>query len=279
MRKKPILLTPRAASQLLQGQKRVSLDLGINTEKVEIKRDRALLGEGEWVELTQLKEIAKDTNSVYLIEKGRAIKAAISAERYYRLVDTGEAPTLEVDGIRMHRTKGTTPLKDAELKASLVGPRGKRVLDTCLGLGYTALKALEKGAEYVVSLELSAAVLHLARLNPWTRMLWETPSHHTLLGDAYHILDALPPNHFTAIIHDPPRMSHAGHLYGADFYEKLARVAAPRCQLYHYTGEPGSRYRRINIRRGVAQRLGEAGFTQVRYHPTALGLTCTKQHK
>jgi hypothetical protein len=68
----------------------------------------------------------------------------------------------------MHRTRGTTPDADAGLKLDALGVGGCRVLDTCAGLGYTALGAVGRGAELVVSVELRPEVLRIAEMNPWS---------------------------------------------------------------------------------------------------------------
>ena len=84
-----------------------------------------------------------------------------------------------------------------------------------------------------------------------------------------------PAGDFDYIIHDPPRHNFAVHLYGKMFYKKLAEVMKPNGKLFHYTGEPRSRYRRVNIQRGVMKRLGEVGFKDLEYHPSVMGITCT----
>ena len=47
-------------------------------------------------------------------------------------------PTFEIDGIKMLPTAQVSPYADAERKVALIEPRGKRILDTCGGLGYFA---------------------------------------------------------------------------------------------------------------------------------------------
>src|SRR5262245_12475737 len=48
------------------------------------------------------------------------------------------APTFEIDGIKMLPTAQVSPYADAKAKVKLIEPRGKRILDTCGGLGYFA---------------------------------------------------------------------------------------------------------------------------------------------
>src|SRR5690606_27735111 len=95
------------------------------------------------------------------------------ASRYgralYKLVPTEwGAPTFEIDGIKMLPTAKVSPFEDARAKVALVEPRGRRLLDTCGGLGYFAACALEAGVAHVHSFEKSDDVLWLRTLNPWS---------------------------------------------------------------------------------------------------------------
>ncbi|MFQ6053547.1 MAG: SAM-dependent methyltransferase [Candidatus Bathyarchaeia archaeon] len=266
-RRLPPLLTPEVARRILEGREKVSMDLG---------EDHALLPEGITVSLRDLRDVAERRNAVFFPEGGALYQVAVSNGHFYKLVPTEGAPTLEVDGVRMHRTKGTTPEADAREKAEALGIKGGRLLDTCTGLGYAAQAALERGADLVVSVELRPEVLRIAELNPWSRMIFEDGRIHLLLGDIFDLIDALPRAFFDYVVHDPPRLAHAGHLYGEEFYGKMLRALRRGGRLFHYTGKPGSRYRRIDIRRGVMRRLGAAGFENITYHRGVRGVTCKK---
>jgi len=113
-------------------------------------------------------------------------------------------------------------------------------------------------------------------MNPWSRSIFENSHIHLLLGDAHITLDGLPQDFFDYAVHDPPRLALAGHLYGQEFYAKLFRILRRGGRLFHYTGEPGSRYRRIDLRRGVMRRLRQAGFDKIVYHENIRGVTCRK---
>jgi len=156
-----------------------------------------------------------------------------------------------------------------------LGLKKGRVLDTCTGLGYTAIGALARGAEIVVSVEREPPVIRVAEMNPWSRCLFGGEII-LLLGDSYQIVDALPTEFFDWVIHDPPRLTHAGSLYSEEFYSRLYRVMAEDGRLFHYTGEPGSKYRRVDLQRGVQRRLRAAGFRGAEYHPNVMGITCVK---
>jgi hypothetical protein len=47
-------------------------------------------------------------------------------------------------------------------------------------------------------------------------------------------------------------------------------------KIFHYTGEPRSKYRGVNISRGVSQRLLKAGFRDVKYYDNVMGLVAFK---
>jgi hypothetical protein len=254
----------------------VSLDLGLSEVEVSFVDRGVVLPDGSAVDFGDLEEIAGRSGAVFFPRDGAVYQVAISDGHFYKLVPTGGAPTLEVDGVRMHRTVGITPEVDAEEKLEALGVRGGSVLDTCTGLGYTALASLERDGGLVVSVELRAEVLRIAGVNPWSRGLFSDGRVHLLLGDIFDVVEAFPDGFFDYIVHDPPRFSHAGHLYGGEFYARLFRVLRGGGRVFHYTGEPGSRHRRVDLRRGVMRRLGRVGFTNARYVERVLGVVCEK---
>jgi predicted methyltransferase len=128
----------------------------------------------------------------------------------------------------------------------------------------------------VVSVELRYQVLRIAWVNPWSQRLFADERFHLLIGDAFDVIEAFPAGFFDYIIHDPPRFSHAGHLYSGEFYARLFRVLREGGRVFHYTGEPGSRYRRVDLRRGVMRRLRQAGFTDAAYVREVFGVVCEK---
>lgn len=269
------LITSETAKSILEGEEYVSLDLGVSINEVKKLDSKYMLNEKDFISQEDLEKISQDEKSVYFVEDNKSFMAAIAEKHYYKLVKMNGAPTLEIDGIRMHRTKGTTPENDAKEKISLLGVDKGKVLDTCMGLGYTAIQAHEKGASYVISLEFDPNVVRIAKLNSYSFKLFNEKTIHKMIGDSYYILDVFPSNHFDYVIHDPPRHGSAGHLYGLEFYRKLARVIKNGGRLFHYTGEPGSKYRRVNIQKGVTERLLQAGFSNIEYHQDVMGITCS----
>jgi len=270
------LLTAEVARRILGGDRVVSLDLGLSESSVELLDEAALLPGGLRVSISDLRRIAEREEAIFIVDDDGIYMAAYADGHFYKLVPTEGAPTLEIDGIRMHRTRDITPERDAAMKLEALGLRGGWVLDICTGLGYTALEALRRDAELVVSIEVNPIVLKMAHINPWSRGLFQDKRIDIILGDAYEVVPSLPEARFDYIIHDPPRFALAGHLYSAEFYHSLLRALKPGGRLFHYTGEPGSRYRRIDLRKGVMRRLREAGFTDIRYHREVMGVTCRR---
>ena len=272
----PPLFTAEVAERILRGENRVSLDLGLTEITLTSQGDSVVFPEGSKVELESLRGILKRRDTVFMFLGSELHPVALSNGHYYKLVPTSGAPTLEIDGIRMHRTKDTTPEGDARKKIRALGIRGGRVLEIGTGLGYTAQAALDSGAVSVVSVELSPAVLKIALVNPWSCRIFTDERMHIILGEAYEVLGSFCLGVFDYIIHDPPRLSLAGHLYGTSFYAELFNVLKEGGRLFHYIGEPGSRYRGRNLRESVMNRLRRVGFARVRYHEVVRGLTCIR---
>ncbi|MDH5176814.1 MAG: MnmC family methyltransferase [Gammaproteobacteria bacterium] len=167
-------------------------------------------------------------------------------------------PTFEIDGVKMLPTRHVSPMEDARHKVSLVEPRGRRVLDTCGGLGYFAACCIEGGATLVQSYEINPDVLWLRSLNPWSPAA--VAPLELIHGDISQALAALPDRSFNAILHDPPRFGLAGELYSQAFYDQLARVLQPNGRLFHYTGTPNRLTSGRDVPQEVAGRLRLAGF-------------------
>ncbi|MCS7136336.1 MAG: RsmD family RNA methyltransferase [Nitrososphaerota archaeon] len=271
----PLLAEP-VAKELLDARRRglsetmASFDLAISKELCRLT-EAGVEVRGRCVDWETIEKSAKRPRDVYILRPGALEPAAIVGEHFYKLVMVkwGKPPTLEIDGIHMHRIKDVTPDEDTRLKLRNAGSfRGKSVLDTCMGLGYTAIGAISRGAAFVVTVEVDRNVLELARINPWSREL-ANENVEVILGDVYDVVDTFG-KEFDIIIHDPPRLSLAGHLYSAEFYRKLANVLKPGGILIHYVGQPGIK-RGIRLWVGVMRRLREAGFS-VRFDETSVSI-------
>ena len=257
---------------------KVTLNLGLTYVEGVIEGSSLVVG-GLRVSLDDLRQVASST-AVHAVLKGGEVLEPVQLyddglRRFYKLRAVGEAgaPTLEINGVHMHRIKDTTPWRDALTKVKALDRlRGARVLDVCTGLGYTAIAALRRGAAEVTSIEVDENVLRIAEVNPWSRDLSRVK---IIVGDAAEVIRDLPDEHFTHVIHDPPRFQMAGHLYSTEFYAELFRILKPGGKLFHYVGEPG-RKRGHSYVGGVKGRLTKAGFTAIKWDPVAQGFTAVK---
>lgn len=278
-----IVLSHYQAEPLLAAHKahsptaRVSLDLNLSVVDVALGDEGIALPAGQHVAWHHIEAIAQSENGCFHIANNTATKIqAYSGEtdRYYSLYPTSLAPTMLLSGLPMHRIKDTDPHHDtlAKIKAAALS-RG-RTLDTCTGLGYTAIEAA-KVADAVITIELDPAAQSVARLNPWSQMLFENPKITQLIGDAVEEVTRFDDGSFARIIHDPPMFALGGDLYSATFYAELFRSLKPGGRLFHYIGDlkssSGSR-----VARGVVERLKRAGFQHVLPRPEAFGVVASK---
>ena len=255
---------------------RTSLDLGRTEVQVRLETDgvRTDLGVMPWFVIG---EIAGSDTACVAIEGGEARKIQTFSEetgRVYTLYPTAGAPTMLVSGIPMHRIKGIDPLEDTRRKLRTIAPVTGRVLDTAMGLGYTAIEAALT-ASSVLTVELDPAAQSIAKANPWSRELFENERIERRIGDSFEVVRELPDASFDRVIHDPPMFSLAGELYSLAFYRDLQRVTAPGGRLFHYVGDPESRSG-ANVTRGVLRRLADAGFRDVRRCPEAFGVSAAR---
>jgi len=257
---------------------KISCNLGLSSCKVEYSNSTATLGKYK-IDLNYLKSIRIDKSCVYVVSpSGELIKLAFfSGQHFYKLraISPQTAPTVEIDGIHMHRIKDITPWKDSYLKIKFLKIRpGAVVLDVCTGLGYTAIHSLMRGAREVISIEKDENILKLAELNPWS---WKLSDHKItiLLGDASEVVEYLRPSSFNYIVHDPPRISLAGELYSLEFYKKLYTLLKPKGKLFHYTGQPFEKIG-YKIIKGILNRLRAAGFRRVVYISEITGIIASK---
>ncbi len=250
-----------------------SLDLNRSQTEVELDREGVRLPDGRRLSWSQMEAAAGNKNACYLLEDSELWKIQQFSEQLNRMVSlmpTAGAPTMLVAGFPMHRIKGIDPRQDTILKLKTVRPLVGRVLDTTMGLGYTAIEAA-KSAEQVITIELDPTVVEMCRLNPWSQALFTTPNISRRIGDAYEEVAGFADDSFQRIIHDPPTFSLAGELYSATFYRELRRVLSPKGRLFHYIGDLKSRSG-SRVARGAAGRLKDAGFRRVVQRPEAFGL-------
>ena len=258
----------------------ISLDMGLSKHKACISSSGIVRVEGSSVEFSLEHARPASSDRVIVVESASKIYEVSRRTKrgFYKLkaIDPFKAPTLEISGIHMHRITDTEPWVDSKLKVldAKVG-RNHIVLDTCMGLGYTAIHSILRGARLVVTVEVDDSVFWIAERNPWSRRLADKRVVK-LKADVARIVRELPSEVFDRVIHDPPRLTSAtGELYSLELYRELYRVLKPRGILYHYTGEPG-RHGGPRIVKGVGERLRMAGF-DVRFSERTLGYIAFKR--
>ena len=246
-----------------------SLDLGMS--RVKIKRDENdfVLPDGQRIMVKLITKILGDQKVCYLLEENNIYKVSTFNEdtnKFYKLLPTGlnTPPTVEISGIRMHVTKSMHPGTDTRKKIKEISPVKGKVLDTCRGLGYTAIAALKAGARHIVCCEKDLGVTEIAKYNPYSKELFDNEQIELKTGDSFELVKKFKNNEFTRIIHDPPTISLAGTLYSGLFYTELYRILKPKGILYHYTGAPGSKKRNMDVPGNVTKRLKLAGFVHVK---------------
>jgi len=276
---RPAARTIRDAAARSEASASASLDLGRTETVLTLDGDAVRLPDGQTLPVAALVEVDGNPGSVYTVLDDELEKVTwFSAEtgKVYTLRATDGWPALEISGILMHRIKDTDPKADAESKIATIAPVRGRVLETCCGLGYSAIHAAET-ADHVTVFEIDANVLDMARLNPYSTPLFREDGNITVRNEnVAEAITGIPDDAFDAIIHDPPTLAVAGDLYGDAFYRQLLRVLRPGGRLFHYTGDPGSRSRGQDLPGRVKQRLAALGFTAVRLEPRALGVSARK---
>lgn len=279
----PATLSHYAAAALLVAARnqattaRISADLNQTLVDVALARAGVTLPGGLLITWAQLEQIADDDAGCYACSAAGIDKIQLFSEetqRVYTLYPTIGAPTMLISGIPMHRIKATDPHQDTLSKLRALGRIHGRVLDTCTGLGYTALEAA-RHASHVTTIELDPAVHSIIRQNPWSCRLFETPTITPLIGDSGEVIETFDDAAFDAILHDPPMFNLAGELYSLAFYRQLHRVLRRGGRLFHYIGNPESKSG-ATITRGVVRRLGEAGFGRIQERSQAFGVVAVK---
>lgn len=279
----PPILSHYHAAPILRGivkgetAVQTSIDLGLSDITIALEGETAVFPNQLTLTKAQLQTIIDNELACFQLIDGDIHKVQFFSDtlnRFYSLMPTERAPTMLISGTPMHRIKGTTPDKDTKMKIKAVQPLHGNVLDTTMGLGYTASLAAET-AVHVTTIELDPAVVEVCRANPWSQALFTNPKIERRLGDAFDVVESLENGGYNRIIHDPPMFKLAGHLYATDFYYELFRVLTDKGRLFHYIGDPKSKSGR-SVTKGVVRRLQEAGFRRVKPWPQAFGVIAYK---
>lgn len=281
----PILCRWQALPWLLafdQGVTELETTLDLNKSHCTVTLSDAgvQLPDGPLVAWDAIKEVADhDTGCFTVTDEGKLERAYIFSPTTRRAVSLwGQpdgAPTVLVAGFPMHRTKHVDPWEDTQKKLAACQPITGRVLDTCMGLGYTAIGAAQTAA-HVTVIELDPGVEAMAAKNPWSEPLFTKTNITRKSGDAFTVLKELPDAAFDLIVHDPPTMQLAGDLYSGAFYREAFRVLSRRGRLFHYIGDPNSKHG-ATVTRGVVKRLHESGFAAVTSAADAYAVVAWKE--
>lgn len=280
----PLVISLFQARPLLDARKKgldfsvSSPDLGVSKVRVELNAEGVVFPGHEPLSWEELEAAARAETSCFMRgDDGLLVKIQDFSEKTGRpvsLFPTAGAPTVLVAGRSMHRIKGTDPWADTVQKIKAVGAGTGRVLDTCTGLGYTAILAARTAAS-VDTVEFDPVVSDVALFNPWSRELFDNPKIARHFGDSFDVIDEFPDGAFSRIIHDPPEFALAGHLYSLEFHRRLFRALAKGGRLFHYIGNPESASGKRNTA-GVIKRLKEAGFISVVEAKAAFGVSARK---
>jgi len=264
-------------SALDRGEPRIdiSVDLNLSRQTFSLCDDELVLDAHNRLSRTELLQIAGKENRIFTLEDGELAVLEVRDGGYYKLAPTEQAPLLEISGVKMHISKGVNPFASAGQMAAQVVKKGARVLDTCSGLGYAAAAALKLGAREVISVELSEAVMALRTKNPWSQAIFGA-NIRLVHANINSYIRELPSASFDAVIHDPPRFSLAGELYGEEFYREIYRVLKRRGGLFHYTGNPHLLKQGSSFIDHAVKRLRASGFTKVVKIPALMGVTAYK---
>ncbi|MCF7976228.1 MAG: hypothetical protein K9N55_20590 [Phycisphaerae bacterium] len=250
----------------------LSCDLHLSEVTLRIVKRELILDDESAITRQQLEKIVKTKTRIYVHDGTEFRPLEIRNEEYTKLVPTQTAPYLEASGVKLHISKGICPFESAGRMAETVVKKGFVVLDTCSGLGYSALRSARLGARKTVTVEISSDILLLRSQNPWSFGLY---SDHSIIQeheDIASFIQTLEAETFDAVIHDPPRFSLAGDLYGDAFYRELKRVLKRRGTLFHYTGNPYTVKHGNSFVTGVKKRLVEAGFRKILQEKALMGV-------
>lgn len=263
---------------------KISLDLGLTLSSAYVKDDSVRIGVQE-IPVSDFRNIKEDF--CYVIEDNTLKKIAFfsgETNLYYKLLPTKDWPTVTMSSVPMHRHTGMSPKEDTFSKIKEIGPVKGNVLDTCCGLGYTAIMA-SKQAEEVHTFERDETMLHIAGLNPHSQGLFsgrktgrtEKTGKKIIIHkeDVFSGITGFKDSYFDRIIHDPPTFKISPELYSAKFCGQLFRVLKKGGILYHYAPWPG-KTKGNEFYKKIMKNLVECGFKNIEYHAGSSGVRAVK---
>ncbi|MBS3165891.1 methyltransferase [Candidatus Woesearchaeota archaeon] len=269
------IITIKEAKAILAGKGSItlSLDLGLTTTNITLSKVIKLGDQN--IPLPEFKKVREDF--CYLAEDNTLKKVAFFSDEtqlYYKLFPTKDWPTFMISATPMHRYIHLSPKEDTLTKIEEIKPVVGKVLDTCCGMGYTAITSADKAAE-VHTYEWDQNVLRLADLNPYSQKLFN--SKNIILHEESIIegIRKFKSNFFDRVIHDPPTFKRSPELYSLRFYHELYRIMKNGGILYHYVPNPG-KTKGTNFYEGVVDKLLGMGFKEVEFHAKSSGVRAVK---
>jgi len=250
----------------------LTLDFGLTKVKVLRSAAEAIVEKKFKLDLSRKLKPGR----CYLLKEEGLVPVAFFDEekqRYYKLIPTRDWPSFTLGSVPMHSITRISPKEDTMRKINVLKPYGI-VLDTCMGLGYTAICAAEQSRK-VFTFERDENVLLLAQLNPFSRKLFSSPRIERHQEDIYQAIPAMEAEKFDCIVHDPPTFKIAPELFSREFYLHCLKVLKPGGRFYHYLP-------RYKVRRGydfparIKDKCRQAGFTVLSFLPEQGDLVCTR---
>jgi len=246
----------------------ISLDLGMSKSKITKEGNYIIFPDGQKLDIDIIKKANKRSNhDCFLLENSSLYFIYIFENKTaYKLYEPhmDYPPTLWINGSVMHTISVSNPIEDVKNKVKMLGEISGEVLDTCFGLGYTAIELKNAGADKVYTYEISKAVLEIAKINPWSKEAFGGNKISIHNSDIIPAIKQFPEEKFSFILHDPPNIKINGDLYSLSFYKELYHVLERNGALYHFIG--GGRIPReykVDYTKGVIKRLYTAGFRKV----------------
>jgi len=253
------------------GETALRVDFGQREAKCHVQGSKLAVGKYT-IDLTKK---LKDSFCYLLNSEGLNPIAFFSQKtgRFYKLLATKDWPTIVIGSVPMHRVRDVSPKEDTLAKIKALKPKGN-VLDTCTGLGYTAIAAAER-SDRVLTCENDPEVRFMAKLNPFSKELFNNAKIEMKLQDVSCYVKNARDGAFDTVIHDPPTFTMAPALYSVDFYKELLRIMKPKGRLYHYAPYYGIR-RGIDFPARIEKKLKQAGFIGIDFSRIVCGFLCKK---
>jgi len=277
------LLTKTEIERLISSSKlelpsiNISLDLGLTQELIKIEKQNFILPDKSAITAKELTKFKLKERIVYYIHENQLNKFIFYSPTKrisYKLMPTKGWPTLTLSSTPMHRYTYIDPKEDTIRKMHVIAPILGKVLDTCTGLGYTAIMSSKK-AESVITFEKDSNIIEIAKNNPYSKELFESKNIKIKNEDISIAIKKLKDNIFDRIIHDPPTIKIAGELYSNNFYKELYRVMKPGAIGYIYIPRPGITKNKQGLEKPIMKRLQEIGF-KTEYNESSQGIKAIK---